>query len=197
VSYLSDYIAGETIETSFTTRDTTGLPTLFSGSPALAVYKDQSLVESTAGITLTTNYDGRAGLNHVTIDLSADAAFYSAGSDFALVVTAGTVAGTSVVGEVLKEFSIQNRSPQKPLARFITSAAGTITSVPTSSLLPACTDTGQYAGRILIFDVDTPTPGLRGQGAPILSSTVGGVLTIDPINALTRAAAAGDRGGIY
>ncbi len=42
------------------------------------------------------------------IDLSADA-FYAVGEDYQVVITTGTVDGTSVVGYVVAEFSIENR----------------------------------------------------------------------------------------
>jgi len=44
-------------------------PTTLLGTPVIAVYKDNSLVQITAGITLTVDFDGIVGLNDVTIDL--------------------------------------------------------------------------------------------------------------------------------
>lgn len=63
------------------------------------------------------------------------------------------------------------------------------TSIVTSSLLPAASVTDQYKGRIVIFDKDTTTAALRGQGTDITGSTSGGVLTV---TALTNAPASGD-----
>lgn len=91
---------GAKLYCKFTTRDA-GVPTTLSGSPAVSVYKDDSTTESTAGVTLTVDFDGRTGLNHVTIDTSADTTFYANGHHYELVITAGTVAGNSVVGEVV------------------------------------------------------------------------------------------------
>lgn len=91
---------GAKLYCKFTTRDA-GVPTTLSGSPAISVYKDDSTTESTAGVTLTVDFDGRTGLNHVTIDTSADTTFYANGHHYELVITAGTVAGNSVVGEVV------------------------------------------------------------------------------------------------
>jgi hypothetical protein len=45
-------------------------------------------------------------MNHVAIDTSADATFYSAGSEFDVVITAGTVNGLPVVGYVMAHFTI-------------------------------------------------------------------------------------------
>jgi hypothetical protein len=78
------------------------------------VYKANDVAQSTAGITLTTDFDGVTGLNNVLIDLSADA-FYAIGNDYQAIITTGTVNSVSVVGEVVAEFSIQNRY-QPPLS---------------------------------------------------------------------------------
>jgi hypothetical protein len=81
-----------------------------TGSPAIAVYKGSSTVESTAGVTLTTNFDGRTGLNHVALDTSADGTFYSAGADYRFVMTSGAVGSVSVAGYTVRSFSIENRN---------------------------------------------------------------------------------------
>lgn len=112
--YLGDYVLAATIYHKFTTRGTTGLPTTLAGSPALSVYKTNSTTESTSGITLTVDFDGRTGLNNVAIDLASDGTFYATGCDFAIVITTGTVGGTSVVSETIATFSINNRSALRP-----------------------------------------------------------------------------------
>src|SRR5688500_11342163 len=104
---LGDYADDATLDFAFTTRNTSGVPTTLAGSPACAVYKANSTTEITTGVTLTVDYDARTGLNHVRVDLSASAS-YTTGADYSLVITAGTVGGTSVVGEVLARFSIEN-----------------------------------------------------------------------------------------
>src|SRR5689334_20566702 len=98
--WLGEFDAGSTVDFKFTTRGTTGAPTTLSGTPAVSVYKSNSTTESTSGVTLTTDFDSRTGLNHVRVDLSSDGTFYATASDFQVVITAGTVGGTSVVGEV-------------------------------------------------------------------------------------------------
>lgn len=108
MSYLGNFAAGITLNTKFTTVDTTGAPTVLSGG-AISVYKNNSTTQSTAGVTFTGGFDSVVGLNNVNIDLSADGTFYAAGGDFQIVITTGTVGGTSVVGYVVGEFSIQNR----------------------------------------------------------------------------------------
>ena len=106
--YLGDFAGDSSINFLFPTRNDIGLPTTFAGSPSLVVYKNGSTTETSAGITLTVDFDGVTGQNHVAVDLSADA-FYVTQADYTLAVAAGTVDGTSVVGETLATFSIQNR----------------------------------------------------------------------------------------
>ena len=108
MSYYGDFIVGSNIKIRFNTRTMAQVPSTFSGSPALAIYKD-STTESSSGISLTVDYDGRTGLNYVEVDTTADAGFYVAGKDYDVVVTAGTVDGISVVGEKIATFSMQNR----------------------------------------------------------------------------------------
>lgn len=103
--YVEDYAD---LNTKFTTVDSTGLPTQLAGTPAISCYKSNSTTQSTAGITLTVDFDAVTGLNNVNVDLSADA-FYETGEDYELVITTGTVDGNSVVGYVIAEFSIENR----------------------------------------------------------------------------------------
>lgn len=106
--YLGNIAEDATIDFKFTTHDDTGLPATLAGTPALSVYKANGTTESTAGITLTADFDSRTGLNHVRIDTSADA-FYATGNDYQVVITTGTVDSVSVVGYVVAEFSIENR----------------------------------------------------------------------------------------
>lgn len=114
MSYLGDFDPSDVIDTKFTTVSAAGVPTALGGTPAISVYKDNSTTQSTSGITLTTSFDSVTGMNHVRIDTSADGSFYSAGSDFQIVITTGTVGGSSVVGYVVGSFSIQNRSHLRP-----------------------------------------------------------------------------------
>lgn len=121
MSYRGDFAPGSVIYGKFSTRRDTGLPTTLadalSGSPSgpeLHVYKDNSTTQSAVGITLTVDFDGLTGLNHYAIDTSQDAAFYSAGSDFAIVISRGSVNSVAVHGEVIAEFSLHNRSFLRP-----------------------------------------------------------------------------------
>lgn len=97
--------AGDTIDFKFTTRSPVAVPTALT-SGAVSVYKNNDTTESTAGVTLTANFDSRTGLNHVRITTASDGTFYSNGSLFQCVLTGGTVDGVSVVGEVIGQFAL-------------------------------------------------------------------------------------------
>lgn len=112
--YLGDFTQNSSVNFKFTTRDYAGIPTILV-SGAVSVYKGSSLVNTTSGVTLTSNFNSIAGLNHVNIDTSVNSIFYSTGSDYQVVLTAGYVNLTPVSGEVLEGFSIRNRySPTIP-----------------------------------------------------------------------------------
>lgn len=115
MSYLGDINTSDIIDTKFTTvAASTGAPTTLSGTPAISVYKDNSTTQSTSGVTLSVDFDSVTGLNNVRIDTSSDGSFYAAGSNFQIVITTGTVGGTSAVGYVVGEFSIQKRAALRP-----------------------------------------------------------------------------------
>lgn len=109
-----DINPGAILDFKFVTTDLTGAPFTLAGSPALRCYKDNSVVQDASAITLTVDFDGVTGSNHVRIDTAAAPTFYSAGSNFQIQIGAGTVNGTSVAGYVIGEFSINNRAALRP-----------------------------------------------------------------------------------
>ncbi len=112
---LGDFDASAVIYGKFSTfRPSTGATFTLAGSPALSVYKDNSTTQSTAGVTLTVDFDSVTGLHHFAIDTSADGTFYSAGSFFDVVITAGTVDSVSVTGSVVASFTLRKNSSLKP-----------------------------------------------------------------------------------
>lgn len=103
--HLGSILPGETIDFTFPTVSLAGVPTTLAGTPAVSVYKANNTTESAAGVTLTVDYDGRTGLNHVRV-VTSDS-FYSAAGYYQVIITAGTVDGESVVGAVLATFRVQ------------------------------------------------------------------------------------------
>lgn len=109
MKYLGDYVEDyATLNFKFSTHKADGTPITLAGTPAVSVYKANSTTQSTAGITLSVDFDSVTGLHNVLIDLSADA-FYAVANDYSVVITTGTVDTVSVVGTVLAHFSIENR----------------------------------------------------------------------------------------
>ena len=113
MSYLGDYVLADIVDFTFTTVNTSGAPTQLAGTPAISVYKTNSTTQSTSGVTLTVDFDAVTGLNHVRVDTSSDGTFYATGCDFHVVITAGTVSGTSVVGYTVGAFSLEKRTSGK------------------------------------------------------------------------------------
>lgn len=111
MAYLGDFILGDTLDFKFSTVGTTGAPTTLAGTPAISAYVGNSTTQITAGITLTVDFDGVTGLHNVRVVASAGNGF-AAQTNVDLVITTGTVGGTSVVGYVVGSFSIENRSTQ-------------------------------------------------------------------------------------
>ena len=112
--YIGDYAVSSVIDFTFTTVTTTGAPTQLAGTPAISVYKNNSTTQTTTGVTLTIDFDTVTGLNHIRIDTSSDGTFYATANDFHVIITTGTVGGTSVVGYTVGTFSLQNRSALRP-----------------------------------------------------------------------------------
>ncbi len=109
MSYLGDFKLGDTLDFKFvTTAASTGAPTTLSGSPVISAYPGNSTTELTAGITLTVDFDSRTGLNNVRV-VATTGNGYATATNYELVITTGTVGGTSAVGYVVGTFSIENR----------------------------------------------------------------------------------------
>lgn len=114
MKHLGDFNTSAAIYAKFTTYSpSTGAPAELGGGsgPSVVVYKDGSTTQSSAGVTLTTNFDGIAGLNHVAIDTSADGTFYSSGGHFEIVIANGTVGGVEVVGACVASFDLLKTIP--------------------------------------------------------------------------------------
>jgi len=117
MKHLGDFDLGTVLRDLFTTYSpNTGAPSTLGGGsgPSVAVYKDGGTGQSSAGVTLTLDFDGVAGLNLLVIDTSADGTFYSSGGHFNAVVLNGSVDGVSVVGACVFSFDLRKDSALKP-----------------------------------------------------------------------------------
>lgn len=165
MQYLGDYAEDyATLNFKFSTHKADGTPATLSGTPAISVYKANGTTQSTAGITLTADFDSVTGLNNVLIDLSADA-FYAVANDYSVVITTGTVDSVSVVGTVLAHFSIENRFNEVD----VTKISGDSTAA--DNLESAC-------------DNYSATRGLAGTALPAAAADTAGGLPISDAGGL-------------
>lgn len=105
---MRDITLEETIYINFTTRSfNTGTPTQLAGSPALSVLEANNNTPITAGVSLQIDRASVTGLNQATIIATA-ANGYEAGKSYSVYISAGTIGGVSVVGEVVGQFTIQS-----------------------------------------------------------------------------------------
>lgn len=108
-TFYGNFKSGSVVRIKFNTLNQALIPTTPSVSPAFEVYKN-SVTQSTAGISATlVDYDGKAGFHSFSIDTTSDPAFYTAGEDYDVVFTAGTVDGKDLTRVKLTTFAIENR----------------------------------------------------------------------------------------
>ena len=108
--YFGDIRLGDTIDIKFTTVDpSTGIATT-GASLAVVAYPGNSTTEITAGITttFTSGFDNVAGLVNVRI-VATSGNGYATATNYALVLSAGTVSSVSMIGYCVGHFSIENR----------------------------------------------------------------------------------------
>lgn len=204
MSYIGDFRLGDTFDTKFTTRQISGAPFTLAGSPVISAYVGNSTTEITAGITLSVDFDSRTGLNNVRVVASSGNG-YATASNYQLVITTGTVNSVSVVGEVIAEFSIENRSGLMPTtaARTLDVSAGGEAGVDWANVgspTTALALTGTTIAVTQKVDVDTikTNPVVNGgtatfpTNATLASTTNITAGTITTVTNLTNAPTAGD-----
>lgn len=110
-----DYALETTFDVKFTSRNTSGVPTTLAGTPDIDIYEDNGTTQITGADTLTADFDAITGLNNLRIAATAANGFES-GKSYSAVISSGTVGGTSVVGEVVCNFSIERSAAATDLA---------------------------------------------------------------------------------
>lgn len=108
-NYKGDFPEDAEVTFYFNTVDTDGAPITIGGTAAVEVYKDGGTTQSSAGVTITEDFDGVVGFHKAAVDMSADA-FYSITSDYAAVISVGTADSVSIVGGCVAEWSCENRT---------------------------------------------------------------------------------------
>lgn len=110
--YLGDYVKGATVYIPFTTRAaSTGASVGITTAGTLKAYINGSTTEVTAGLTLTTNFDGITGRHLVTVDTSGVS--YTAGSDVDIALDGSTIDGQTV-NQWIAKFSIERSAATVP-----------------------------------------------------------------------------------
>lgn len=169
--YIGDFSKNDTITFMFTTfRPSTGAPFLLAGTPVVSVYKDNNLTQDTAGVTLTTNYDGVTGLNFVSVSTST--AFYVDGSSYECVITTGTVDSVSVVGSCVGRFTMRDQAYLYP-----TTAGRTLDASATGQVIVATNNdkTGYSLSGTQTFNVTGNITGNVTGSVGSVSGAVGSV----------------------
>lgn len=199
--YLGDFALNKTFDVKFTTRSfATGAPTTLAGTPVVSAYPDNSVTELTAGITLTVDFDARTGLHNVRV-VATGANGYATLTNYALVITVGTVGGVSVVGEVIGHFSIEARSAIRPATvdrTLVVDAAGLV-DANTVKVGPTGAGVAQTAGDIMADtnDIQARLPaalvaGRMASNAEVVSDKTGYAIGVGGIASTAFAAAAID-----
>ena len=184
--WRGDIRLGDTLDLHFTTRAfSTGIPTTLAGTPVISAYPSNSTTQLTAGITLTVDLDGVAGLNQVRVAATGGNGYVTA-TNYALVITTGTVGGVSVVGEVVSSFSIEARSGLMPTtaARTLDVSAGGEAGVDWANVGTPGSTVGLTAttiGTLTTYTGNTVQTGdaFARLGAPAGASVSADILVID------------------
>ena len=192
MSYIGDFALGETFDTKFCTVTTTGAPTTLAGTPVVSAYVGNSVTQITAGITLTVDFDGVTGLHNVRV-VATSGNTYATASNYQLVITTGTVGGTSVVGYVVAEFSIENRSGLRPTTagRTLDVSAGGEAGVDWANVGSPTTALNLSGTNIDVDQVVASVSGAVGSVTGAVGSVTGAVGSIGAGGIATTSFAAG------
>src|SRR3990167_7138579 len=178
MSYHGGIRLGDTIDVKFTMVNTSGVPTTLAGTPAISAYVGNGVTEITAGITLTVDFDARTGLHNVRVVASSGNGFATA-TNVSLVITTGTVGGSSVVGYEVGSFSIENRSAVMPTtaARTLDVSAGGEAGVDWANIGSPTTAQNLSATNIDVDQVVASVSGAVGSVTGAVGSVAAGGIT--------------------
>src|SRR3990167_581395 len=108
--YLGDFIAtGVSVNHKFMTVNASGKPTTLNDTPSLILYVNASVSGVASGLTLSTDFDARTGLNHVRMLVTTSVTGIVAGNEVQVLITTGSVSGVSLNGYPVCAFSLQSR----------------------------------------------------------------------------------------
>lgn len=196
--YLGDFAPATTAICGYYTtyNPSTGAPFTLAGSPVISVYKTgdgtNSATESTTGVTHAEDFDSRTGYNRVCVDTSADGTFYSAGAQFSVAITAGTVNSVSVVGSEVKSFSLNKVAALRPTTagRTVVVDASGLADANAVKLGPTGSGTAQTARDLGASVLLSPGTG-TGQISLASGATTVGTVSTGAISEASYATTAG------
>lgn len=163
-----DRAPGSTVCFIVTTTNAAGAGTDLSGG-TVSIYKGSSSAESTTGVTITPGFDSRTGSLLVCVDTSTDGTFYSAGSCFSAMITAGTVNSVSFVSYVVGSFCLQTASIAS-----VSGATGSVTGAVGSVTGAVGSVTGNVGGNV-VGSVASVSGNVGGNIVGTVASVVGNV----------------------
>jgi hypothetical protein len=181
--YIGDFSPGVVVRFRFAMLSQALVPTTPTVNPTFAVYKN-STTESTAGITVTVDFDGKAGLILVAIDTSSDTSFYVAGEDYDVVFTAGTVDGKDLTRVPVRTFSLENRTRKANVVQIDGQNANAAAAV---TFPASVANESTVAARATQTSVDNKPTLAQIEGSTVLAkeATVGNRPTLAQIEAST------------
>lgn len=113
-NYIGDVDLSKTFYARFATVNASGVPTTLGNSPSLEYYVNGGSTGFTSGLTLTTDFNSRTGLNSVAIVVTTSCTGLVTATDISICIAAGTVSGVSLVGYPVIGYSIAKRSALRP-----------------------------------------------------------------------------------
>lgn len=139
--YFGDFLPGSTVYLPFSSANKLGGrvgPSNDFEAADFLIYKNGSATErsSTAGVTITTNFDSKTGQHMLAIDTSdnTDAGFYEPGATFCVLAYPDETVDSETVGKWIGAFSLGRRDGASPIIGFAAAgAAGSITLPSTAS----------------------------------------------------------------
>jgi hypothetical protein len=170
--YLGDFALGQTVRDMFDTSAGNGGRADFNNALETAdirVYKDNGATEraSQAGFAVASGFDSMVGITAWSIDTSDNttAGFYTAGSDYAVVLYPDETVDGQSVAAVLATFSIENRLPNLEVLPALSVGAHPLLGILDSGTAQAATATTVQLRSALTFADDIPNGciiGVRG-----------------------------------
>lgn len=107
--YLGDFRRNALIYVPWASNNSLGNASTPTSAGTVVVYKNASTTETSVGVTgHSIGFDSVVGVNLITVDSSASAAFYAPGNDFSVILSGASIDG-AFVNAALGAFSIENR----------------------------------------------------------------------------------------